>query len=208
VGGVAQAAYTTSLHLGAANWTPMTGQGQIGGGSFNGSTIPAIGGQSLPWIYCVDIINPIYGSETYPGPDPISNYTVNVTTDGKIHGVDVANKDKVAYLLENYAADAAGNKNKESALQAAIWNQVSNGAWSLDSTAQAETKAYYATITAGIGSGNVSSFLWLSPTDGPLGAQNYQGLVTTPIPGAVWLLGSGLAGLVGIGRFRRKRTAV
>jgi len=201
VGGVAQAAYTTSLHLGAANYTPITGQGQRGGGSFDGSTL---GGQSLGWIYCVDVSNPIYGSETYPS----NNYTVDVTTDGKIHGVDVVNKEKVAYLLEHYAVDAAGNKNRESALQAAIWFQVSSGAWSLGSTALQETKDYYdAIFTAGIGSGNVSNFSWLSPTDGPLGKQNYQGLVT-PIPGAVWLLGSGLAGLVGIGRFRRKRTAV
>ena len=29
--------------------------------------------------------------------------------------------------------------------------------------------------------------------------------VATPIPGAVWLLGSGLAGLVGIGRWRRRK---
>jgi hypothetical protein len=198
--------------------------GTTTGGSIDPSSL---NGASLPWVYCVDIIDQVYVPVTYA--------STQVSTTGYVNGSMVNNAGLVAYLL-TYAKPAdfqSGQGYQAEALQAAIWTIIYDGNtnpignpstnyFQLNTSASPgnvvtlydtylnAVKAYAATRTASTDSGYISQYFWLSPGDGS--STVYQGLVTTtnnmrtegtetPIPGTVWLFGPGLAGLIA---FKRK----
>ncbi len=170
-----------------------------GGGSIQNSTL---NGNSLPWVYCVDLFDNIPVPGTYP--------STTVTHDGSMTGLTldsqgltgfnngsgtVNNAAQVAYLLQTYAAGA-----DQAALQAAIWHEIYGSAVYLDTGKNNSTIiADYNTYLNGVGTGNVGNFSWLSPGDG------LQGLITqydVPDGGMTLMLLGGT--LVGVGTLRRK----
>ena len=159
-------------------------------GSFDPVTL---NGVELPYLYCVDINKGIYSGYDY-------SYT-QVNTLGNIYGSALNNAAQVAWLLSAYAA-TADTYDEQYALQSAIWRVVEGPLFTLDTGFGKTTANQYSLYTqylAALGSntGTVSDFLWISPKYSLTGPY-YQGMVsaTVPIPGAVWLLGSGLLGLV------------
>lgn len=166
-----------------------------GGGDVHVSTL---NGQVLSYLYCVDLFRTVNVPGNYPD-------TV-VTDDGTIYGSALLNANQVAFLLDMYAW-SANTHDEQAALQAAIWHvSTSGGTVALGVGASAVQQTLYAGYLKGIGSGIISDFLWITPgleSNGHL--YQYQGLVghATPIPGAIWLLGSGLLGLVAVRRRRK-----
>jgi hypothetical protein len=173
-----------------------------GGGSVDVSTL---NGQTLPFVYCVEINTVVYVPDTY-------SQTV-VTTNGQIHGQTITNDGEVAWLLDHYASptaamsESAAKAAAEIALQAAIWHVIFNDSThdyhlndQVDSTAHSAYLLYNQYLTAlGTNTGNVAAYDWMSPehTTGDL----YQGLVTSvPEPTSIIQLGAFLAvGLLGFG---------
>ncbi|MBE0602295.1 MAG: PEP-CTERM sorting domain-containing protein [Deltaproteobacteria bacterium] len=204
--GAAQAALYSSLEVGPANYmtiTTGTSTPTYGGGSFDPAKLDGV---TLPYIYCVDI--DLDHAIDVPGSYNATYNTAGTTAENSALNSLVATR--IAWLLTEFATDIDVN---EKALQASIWNQL-NSSWSmLDSPEQNQDYLKfneYTTAVSGINVADASlidNFYWLSVTTKDTGAIR-QGMVTvTPIPGTLMLLGSGLAGLVGIARFRRKRSA-
>lgn len=171
-----------------------------GGGSVDPSFL---NGTQLAYLYCVDPWTVVYASTTY-------NNTV-VTTNGTISGAPVNAAGQIAWLLSQYGTGGQGES--AYALQAAIWHLVDPSLAIDASRSTANEVSLYNSYLTSLGShtGDVSSFIWLSP--GISGSSTkYQGLVgngtapqvgegsPTPIPAAVWLFGSGLIGLIGLRR--------
>lgn len=164
----------------------------VGAGSFD---VSKLNGTDLPWVYCVDLLHYISLNGTY------SNTLVR--HDGVVNGDPVNNAAKVAWLLDTYAAGAAGNSAKEGALQGLIWEAIYGASFTFKPTAAQD--AYFTPwFNAGFGSGDVSKYLWLTPDSRCLSDSCYapdckQGLVTyQPVPDAgstLALLGAALAGL-------------
>jgi hypothetical protein len=187
------------LNVGGSFTQPMyllrgTTQLTEGGGSIDPSYL---NGKPLAYLYCVDIATVIY----VPG----SYNNTSVTTNGMVYGSQVNNAGQIAWLLSNYGT--AGQGDAAYALQAAIWH-LEDPSLTIDpsrsTSSQVDLYNHYL-ASLGNNTGNVSNFLWLSPGITGSGTK-YQALVgatPTPIPAAVWLLGSGLVGLVGL---RRKFT--
>jgi hypothetical protein len=206
--GLAQADFTGDLNLGGTfNSVPIMVDGKSvteGGGSIITSYL---NGTALPWVYCIGMDTVVYVPSDY-------NQTYVNTTTGKVydngfgglHDLNqVANAGQVAWLLASYANSPTVD---QVALQAAIWHVINPGHIGLDTTSAGDPYRadYNAYLTAlGSNTGDTTQFLWMSPANGTLdddgGLHHYQGLVTqVPIPGAVWLLGSGLAALLGLRR--------
>jgi hypothetical protein len=171
-----------------------------GAGSFQSASL---NGEKLAYLYCVDILTSIP-----PGYD--YSYT-QVNKLGNIYGSALNNAGQVAWLLSTYGA-AADTYDEQYALQAAIWQVVEGSLFNLDTGAGKTTDSQYGLYkkylaSLGSNTGNVSDFLWISPKYS-LNGPYYQGMVgggdPVPIPGAVWLLGSGLIGLVALRRRFRK----
>jgi hypothetical protein len=179
-------------------WTPNGGSQTTGGGG-GGSFSPVyLNGVQLSYVYCVDLFTDVYAN-SYPA--------TTVNTAGNIYGNPLSTAGQVAWLLSHYGT--AGNGDQAWALQSAIWHVVEANLGTFVPVGTAnQMNLYNSYLTALDGNtGNVSDFLWISP--GALDNGNlvyYQGLVAppVPIPAAVWLLGSGLVGLVGIRRKFRK----
>lgn len=91
--------------------------------------------------------------------------------------------------------DWDGSTDDESDLQKLIWNLESTGSYSLSNQMQAWYNAADYAVNNGWGDHGIRQL--------NLGENVQTTLVATPIPGAVWLLGSGLLGLAGIRRRRR-----
>jgi hypothetical protein len=169
-----------------------------GAGSFD---ISSLNGSKLPYLYCVDLFHTISPGVTYNNTD--------VTTNGVVHSSPVNNAIQVAWLLHTYGANGQGDA--AIALQASIWHVISP-TYSLDANRASDPqKNYYNTYLGAIPTANipdyVNNFAWISP--GITGGSTvYQGEVAptpTPIPSAVWLLGSGIIGLIGLKRRANNR---
>ena len=179
--------YTYPVYL-LHNGSPLTD----GGGSVDPSYL---NGQLLAYLYCVDPWTVVYPNRTY-------NNTV-VTTTGVINGAPVNNAGQIAWLLTHYGTGGQGGN--AYALQAAIWHVVDPTLTIDPNRASANQVTLYNSYLAALGNntGNVSAFLWISPAVSSSNTK-YQGLVApgtqTPIPAAIWLLASGLIGVIGIRR--------
>jgi len=201
--GAALADSSYNLYLGGSyssiasivNGSPTT----EGGGSVD---VSSLNGKQLNYVYCVGLFTLVYVPGTY------DNTMVNKI--GQIGGVDINRASDIAWLLGHYGTGGQGDQAK--ALQAAIWNvEYGNSVYQLNTSAYPTSASAVATdytnmlnaLTAANlngQTGNVSNFLWMTPGKSGENVQ-YQGLVApVPIPGAFWLLGSGLAGLIGIRR--------
>jgi hypothetical protein len=182
---------TVSYTLNAHNYT-------AGGGSFD---VSKLSGEDLPWVYCVDLYHYVSPNGTY------SNTLVR--HDGVVNGSSVNSAAEVAWLLDNYAAGAAGNAAKEAALQGLIWKAIYGSNFTFHPTST-QDDYYVPWLNAGFGTGNVSKYLWLTPDSRCLNDSCYapdckQGLVTyqsVPDAGSTLLLLS--AGLMGLAAWRRR----
>ena len=164
----------------------------VGGGSFD---VSRLNGTDLPWAYCVDLYHYISLNTTY------SNALVR--HDGVVNGSAVNNAAKVAWLLDTYAAGAAGNAAKETGLQLLIWKTI----YGSNFTALSSNSWYTTWSGTTPGTGDVSKYLWLTPdsrclNDSCNAPDCKQGLVTyqsVPDGGATaLLLGAALAGLAAV----------
>jgi hypothetical protein len=118
-----------------------------------------------------------------------------------------------------FGASWTGNRNQTSftvtgPLATGITNPVSlyNPGWGIFSmgVSGASVPATFPNSEGAIVIGNggrsiTNGFLTDTFSDGPTGVQLYTNEITfVPLPGAVWLLGSGLLGLAGLRRFRKR----
>jgi len=199
--GTANADYTADLSLGGTfpggiliteNGVPVT----TSGGPISPSTL---NGAPLEYVYCLDLYKDVGVPNTYPD-------TV-VTTNGVIYGNSspVNNAARIAWLLGTYGAAATAQGGDAAvALQVAIWHEEYLGTAKpvvLASNApSAQITDYNADLAAlGSNTGNVASFLWMTPENSQntqfqaeVGALPLTTGSEAPIPGAAWLLGSGL----------------
>jgi len=190
------AGYTPTIYM-LNNTSAFTATG--GGPMVNSSLY----GQPLTYLYCLNPERYLY--------DKDYDYSA-ISDSGAIYGSALPNANKIAYLLWNYGAKATGDEAR--GLQAAIWNLV-DSRYTLDSAPSgALVTDYYQDFLGYVTSYSaidlIDNFYWITPgeTVADITGFAYQAVVApTPIPGTVMLFGSGLAGLVGIARFRRKRSA-
>jgi hypothetical protein len=168
----------------------------LGGGALNGATLD---GNALPNVYCVQAFTDI----NVPG-----TYSAVVTTDGKIHGVDIPNAGGIAWLIKNIAPAIGSDFVAQSALQAVIWH-LSSPAFGHtidpDTSAAYYTSGDYSTYlldatTKSVADNNV---LWISPY---AGSTDLQGLVAAPVPvpSNIILLGLGIVSFCGIAWMKRR----
>jgi len=166
-------------------------------------------GVPLPPVYCVDLYKDVYlGS---------SNTGTQITNNGYINDALINNAPEIAYLVDHFSG-SANTVTKEDALQAAIWHVRYDGATAyvgantpggLPVAVQADPAntsvynqylSYLAALTpANLATVNLADIKWISP-----GGEyaNQQGLVTTPITGALFFVAPALLGL--FGSLRRK----
>ena len=185
-----------------------TTSGSIGLNPYFGS----LDGQSVPYLYCVEIFTDILVRGTY-GTD--------VSNDGTVHGSLINNAGQIAWLLDNIGPIATTTSgDAQEGLQAAIWKQVYGANFSVAAgTSQGILDAYNADIAAlGSNTASVSDVLWLSPynQDGTpaqglvtsatniLSISNFDNASPVPEPSSFALLGLGAAGLI-ISAIRRRR---
>ncbi len=155
-------------------------------------------------VYCVDLLDEISPGSYYGILLPLST-AVPQTGNSYL---------AAAALLEQYGqAYDSDNDSDEERLQLAIWETLyenQNNAYDLGSgDFKSTSHSFYGTADGlNLAGQDVSAYRVLRFTDeegNPLGKQDLLVKVNSvPVPGAIWLLGSGLLGLVGIGRRRRQ----
>ena len=150
-----------------------------------------LNGVKLDAAYCIDLFHSI-------GLD--GKYKANVTRNGIIADRgEIRNAGQIAWLMTNQAK-TADTLHKQAGFQAAIWEQVYGDKFELVSTGA--VKAAYDGYIAALGNNiaAVGSVLWIDPHSGTNLSTSNQDIVAlaTPLPGAIWLFGSGMIGLVGM----------
>jgi hypothetical protein len=204
--GTANADY--SLYLGGTYpsgiWVTEGGgtEQQTTGGPISPSTL---NGVPLEYVYCIDLYKNVVVPATYL--DTI------VTNSGVIYGnTQVYNAAQIAWLLNNYGNTT--DPNAQIALQVIIWHEeyLNNTSLSvnLGASAPAAQQVDYNNYLSALGSntGNVGNLLWITPADSngeyqaEIAPGNPLGVAQTPIPSTVFLLGLGLAGLIGLKKKR------
>ncbi len=175
------------------NWKTTT---DYGGnfGSFSGrggeNKAATLNGKNLVAAYCIDLFHSVGLN---------GKYKAEVTRDGIIadRGA-IRNAGQIAWLMTNQAKKAV-TLNQQAGFQAAIWEQVYGDKFELLSTGA--VKAAYDGFIAALGNktADVSKLFWIDPHSGTNLSKSNQDMVAlaTPIPGAIWLFGSGMIALVG-----------
>ena len=203
--GLAQAVNTITF---GGNYSyPIDMTGPVGyrhaGGSIDTSYL---NGSQLAYLYRVNVDLSV--------EEPVGYELIDVNTSGLIYGNPINNANQVAWLLTHYGVSGQGDQPK--ALQASIWH-VFDANYALDtgSANNATFVTLYNNMLADLAANYdpsvnlIGNYYWitLGTLDSKRQLVNVHCLVApVPIPSAMVLLGSGLAGLVGIGRFRRKRS--
>ena len=167
------------------------------GGSFPGSTL---NGQSLPFLYCVDV-----NDYFYPG----STYNATVSRNGTLFGssTPVQNAGRIVWLLETYATAANSNTIQQAALQLSIWAQEYGPNFIVDSgTGQSIINAYNAIANAGIGT-TTDQATWISPYNSD-GSHAQAQVTLTPEPASMAMIGIGVSGVAAFSWVRRRRNVV
>jgi len=186
------AASADTLILGSnVSWIATEGHGTVGGGSYDWATL---NGQSLDWVYCVDVGRTINVPGTYNDTD--------VTDNGVVHGSLINNAGQVAWLVNRYAVRGMG-ATEQAALQSAIWATIYGPTWA---PTNADVLRQYSLYMTNVGTASLDSVSWLSP--GTLGSTALrQGLITmsVPEPSSMLLLGAGLIGLGMVVRRKARR---
>lgn len=156
-------------------------------------------GVSTTFGYCVDLAQTISVGKTY------NNYESQ-----EISGTNFLS---AAWLIDTYNQDGSADATTISALQAAIWDVTDQDKYNPITSTNLGRKAVYEKYSAMISElKNVASF-------SGLGLENRYQLLTSstnqdiivrtkspspvPVPAAVWMLGTGLAGLMGM-RWRQR----
>jgi hypothetical protein len=201
----AGALHTGNTYAGGINikLDGTTINGEAGGNVPNSS----LAGKALSFVYCIDLLHSININATY-------NAFYN--NKGQLTGrpeITATNGGKIAWLV-THQAQTATTKEQQAGLQAAIWKQVYGNRFELLSTTGSAIKTAYNNYIAALGSNtaSVKTVLWIDPRSGSNNTTHNQDLVAwgagfklpTPIPGAIWLFGSGIAGLVS---FARRKSA-
>lgn len=204
--GTSNTAYTADLNMGGNFTTPIyliqtdtdnlgkttTTYLSEGGGSIDTSYLNS---SKLAYLYCVDMSTIVYVPSDYPNSLVTNNATIY---GGSSNAKQVNNAASVAWLLTNYGTGGQGDK--AYALQAAIWHEIyPDITLDTNKSSQSQVILYNAYLKAlGTNTGSVGNFLWITPANS---SGQYQAQVgAVPVPAAVWLLASGLIGLVGIRR--------
>lgn len=186
--------YVGSPHGSSVTLSGGSKPGTHTGGNFQNSKL---NGNSLPFLYCVDL------DHTTSVPATYNNTTV--TIDGKIHGSLVGNADKIGYLVANYGA-AAVSAGKATAMQAAIWQLEYGGTVTAigggGTLADVATYLGYATSAS---AGDRAKVYWLSPKISG-SSTKYQGMVSiAPEPSSLAIAGLAGLGMLAMARKRRSR---
>ena len=150
--------------------------------------------------YCVDIYDHI-------SKGPYYGVLLDIYTPVSDPAGNPRNYFYAATLLEQYgSAYDTDNDNLEEQLQLSIWETLYEQTASYSLASGEFSSDDYSFLTLGTGY-DVSKYRVLRFTDengNPLGKQDLLVKVNSvPIPGAFWLLGSGMLGLVGVRRRRQ-----
>ena len=169
------------------------------GGNFAGSTL---NGQSLPFLYCVDLNHRVTVNTTYNPTSVTQNASLFTRTDDRTPTLtySATTAGRVVSLLQTYAYNSP-DEDHQAALQAAIWSELYGSNFTLSGSSRDWTNvnSIYHSILASSAYTTVdplTNSYWLTPyTAGSGGTYTpHQGEVTllTPEPASVAMLGIGV----------------
>ncbi len=142
----------------------------------------------------------------------VSNLAIDIGTGSNAGGSDIAVSNALG-AAGTYYVTLSNNQVSSAAVTGAVWaNAMSQGGQQLgDKTDKIGAgSVYFESLSAADGSATLFSGTWTLSFNAAAGQATAATLTwnptAVPLPAAVWLLGSGLMGLAGVGR-RRKITA-